>query len=366
MSVRSIARKLKVSPTAVSLALKNSPRVSEKLRSQVQKLAKAEGYVPNARLAELMSEVRHSQKVDYRATLVAFSLFPEEEPWRVGYPHLKLYLDGARARAVEHGYRLEYLWLKQPDMTIERFGKILDARGIQGLLCLGSRNPEERFPAEFYRFAVVTFAASIPSKLHRVASHFTVDARMLFEQLAQRGYVRPGLIILQSGDRRTNFAYSEAYLGIQERSPAHSACSDFARRGVERGRISLLVYSAPSRCARAARAHPVSFQLGGVFAPSPTDDPAQCWAGVTRFEPRPCPLQWHLPGLSADGCHSRGNADRAGDPARFRSAGASQGFAGGWLLERRRVSTSTAAKEAGRDCGIAKAQAILGGGRRMS
>lgn len=218
MSVRSIARKLGVSPTAVSLALRDSPRVSTTLRAEVKKLARAEGYVPNARLQELMSEVQQSREAGYRSSLAALSLFPEKEPWRAGYPHLRLYLDGARKRAAAHGYRLEDFWLKEPGMTAARLRGILEARGIQGVLCLGSRNPEEKFPLELYRFAVVTFAASIPNPLHRVASHFTADARMLFAQLAGRNYQRPGLIILHSGDRRTSFAYSEALLGMQERA----------------------------------------------------------------------------------------------------------------------------------------------------
>lgn len=217
MSVRSIARKLGVSPTAVSLALKDSNRVSAELRTRVQRLADAEGYVPNARLTELMSAVRRSHQASYRATLGVFSLFPVQEPWRAGYPDLKPFLDGARQRAEAHGYRLEHFWLKQPGMTVPRFGAILEARGIQGLLCLGSSEPEERFPEELYRFSVVTFAASVPSPLHRLTSNFVADARLLLTQLAARGYQRPGLVILRSGDRRTNFAYTEAFLGWQER-----------------------------------------------------------------------------------------------------------------------------------------------------
>jgi LacI family transcriptional regulator len=217
MSVRSIARTLGISPTAVSLALKNSHRVSQELRDKIRKLAKQDGYVPNARLSELMSEVSHSQKSGYRATFGALSLFPEQNPWENGYPHLKHYLDGAKERAEGFGYRLEYFWLKEAGMTPKRLAAILEARGIQGLLCLGSRNPEETFPEPLRKFSVVTFAASIPSKLHRVSSHFAVDARTLYDQLLRRGYKRPGLVILSSGDRRTSYTYSETFLGMQER-----------------------------------------------------------------------------------------------------------------------------------------------------
>jgi len=216
MSVRTLARKLGISATAVSLALKNSPRVSAQMRTLVQRLAKESGYVPNARLAELMNEVRRSVSQRYRATLGAFSLYPEEEPWRTR-PHLKTVLQSAAECAHNHGYEMAYLWMKRPGMTLARFRSIIDARGIQGLFCLGSMDPEEEIPAELLKFAIITFAASIPSKLHRVRSHFEADARQLFNELLRRGYKRPGLAMLVHGDRRTDYAYSASYLSAQER-----------------------------------------------------------------------------------------------------------------------------------------------------
>jgi len=219
MGVRSIARELGVSATAVSLALKDSPRVSAELRAKVRRVAAASGHVPNARLAELMSEVRQSSAPVYRATIGVISLFPEEKPWseRPTYAHLGRVVAGARERAAAHGYKLEDFWLKRPGLTAARLRSILEAREIRGLLCLGSLDPEERFPAALGKFAVVTHAASIPDRLHRVLSHFAGDARLLFEQLLERGYRRPGLAILVSGDRRTDHLYSAAFLSHQER-----------------------------------------------------------------------------------------------------------------------------------------------------
>ena len=219
MSVRSLARELGVSATAVSLALKDSSRVSAELRAAVQRAAKAQGHVPNARLAELMSEVRQSAAPVYRATLGVISLFPEEKPWheRPVYAHLGLVLEGARRRAESHGYKFEEFWVKRPGFTPVRLREILDARGIRGLLCLGSLDPEERFPAALKKFTVVTHAASIPDRLHRVLSHFAADARAVFEELLRRGYRRPGLVILFSGDRRTDHLYTASFLSHQER-----------------------------------------------------------------------------------------------------------------------------------------------------
>lgn len=219
MSVRSIARELGVSPTAVSLALKDSPRVSAALREAVRRRARETGHVPNARLNELMREVRQSAAPAYRATIGLVSLFPEERPWieRPLYAHLGLVRQGARERAEAHGYKLEDFWVKRPGLTPDRLRTILEARGIRGLLCLGSLDPEERFPAALKSFAVVTHAASIPDRLHRVVSHFVADARTLFDELLRRGYRRPGLVILVSGDRRTDHLYSATFLSHQER-----------------------------------------------------------------------------------------------------------------------------------------------------
>lgn len=218
MSIRSIARELGVSATAVSLALQNSPRVSDELRKRVWARAHEQGHVPNARLTELMREVRRGQKPGYRETLGTFSLFPEEEPWRERplYWHLGPMIEGARACAESHGYRLENFWLTRPGLKPERSASILRARGIRALFCLGSWEVDAELPAALQDFAIVTQGASIPGRLHRVASHFSADARMLFDQLIERGYRRPGLCICVSGDRRTDRLYSATFLGYQE------------------------------------------------------------------------------------------------------------------------------------------------------
>jgi LacI family transcriptional regulator len=218
MSLRAIARELGVSATTVSLALRNIPRVSSALGDQIRRMARERGYVPNARVAELMGEVRKADPRRFQATLGAFSLYPEKEPWlRTGFSFLSLVLEGGRAAAEKHGYRLEHFWFKDPGVSPKRFRGILDARGIQGAFCLGSLDPGETLPRELSGLALIAQGASIAGRVHRVASHFGADARRLFDELQCRGYRRPGLAILIHGDRRTEFAYSAYYLSMAER-----------------------------------------------------------------------------------------------------------------------------------------------------
>ncbi len=216
MSLRALARKLGVSSTTVSLALRDSPRVSPELTARIKRLAQAANYVPNARLAELMTEVQRGTSSAFRASLGIFSLYPQKEPWR-DHPHLKVLIEQGTATARQHGYLAEYFWFKQPGLSPERFRAILRARNTCGLFCLGSADPDELYPDQLRDLAVVTFAASIRSRLHRVASHCAADAATLFDQLLARGYRRPGLALLVHGDRRTAYAYSATYLSVVER-----------------------------------------------------------------------------------------------------------------------------------------------------
>jgi hypothetical protein len=170
MTIRSIARQLGISSAAVSLGLHNSPRVSEKMRARIMALAKSSGYIPNVRLSELMSEVRKGQTLGYRATLGAFSFYPQETPWDER-PYLKEMLDAAIGAAAAHGYRMEYFWLRKPGLSVNRFCSILRARGIQGLFCLGSPDADEAIPEPLWQFAMVVQGPSIADKLHRVVTH---------------------------------------------------------------------------------------------------------------------------------------------------------------------------------------------------
>jgi LacI family transcriptional regulator len=218
VSLRSLARELGVSPTAVSWGLSGRPGVSPPLRARVRELAEKRGYIPNAKVTVLMGEVRRSASV-FRGSLAAFSFYPERLPWkRPGCAYLEQIYTAAAAAAKTHGYSMDYLWHEEPGMTPRRFARMIETRGIAGLLCLGSADPDRPFPDELGDFAVVTFGASIPTPLHRVASHFAADARLLFAELMARGYRRPGLAITYHGDRRTDFIYSSTFLGVQERT----------------------------------------------------------------------------------------------------------------------------------------------------
>lgn len=214
MSMRSLAREAGVSPMTVSLALRHSARVSKAVRDRIHALARARGHVLNPRVSELMRELRQVRSTGTHGTLALIGLFPEPEPERL-HPHLRTLIAGAQRRAAEVGYRLERFWLRAPGMTPRRLRGILEARGITGILCLGGSDVEESFPRELDRFALVTHGLTVAAPIHRVASHHHADAKVLIDQLAARGYRRPGLLIHPDWEKRTAHIYSAALLFFQ-------------------------------------------------------------------------------------------------------------------------------------------------------
>lgn len=212
MNVRYIAKLAGVSPSAVSLALRDSPRISPETKARVMSLARELDYEPDARIVHLMRHLRKPRDVREQACFGVISFYDSPRPWETSR-HLSSIYEGMQRRSRELGYRLEPLWLRAPGMTYRRFGGIIETRGIDGLLCFGSPDFNQDFPAELGGHAVVTVGLSIRTPLHRVTSHFYNDTLHALNQVHALGYRRPGLVLGTHEDNRSAYAHSGAYLG---------------------------------------------------------------------------------------------------------------------------------------------------------
>jgi DNA-binding LacI/PurR family transcriptional regulator len=212
MSIRRIARSTRLSLATVSLALRDSNKISEATKRRVREAARRLGYRPSAQVAEVMSHVRLSRDPRNESCLALVSFYDGERPWE-GSLHLRRICDGMKTRATALGYRLEPLWMRAPGMTPRRLRAILDTRGIEGLLCLGSPRIDEQFPAEFDHYAIVTQGWSIRTPLHRVVNHAFNDTWRALDKLYALGYRRPGLAIGHYEEVRGAHANVSAYLG---------------------------------------------------------------------------------------------------------------------------------------------------------
>lgn len=235
MNLRRLAELARVSPSTVSLALRDSAKISAHTKQRVRQLAEKHGYSRDARLAEFMRSLRRPAEARQNACFGVVSLYDSERPWE-GSRHLKLIHEGMFQRAQELGYRLEPLWLRAPGMNYRRFRGILDTRGIEGLLCFGAPRLDDDFPPELDHYAIVTVGLSIRTSLHRVTSHFYNDTMTALNRLHALGYRRPGLVLGRYEDIRTAHTHVAAYLGwCEARLGPGAALPTLRLDGVEEG-----------------------------------------------------------------------------------------------------------------------------------
>ena len=212
MNLRQLAAIARLSPSAVSLALRDSPKISAATRKRVRQLADKHGYRADAKVVALMMHLRKPRAMRQQACFGVISFYDDPHPWEASL-HLTRIYDGMRRRADELGYRLEPVWLRAPGMTYRRVRGVLEARGIEGLLCFGSPELEQEFPAELANYAIVTIGLSIRTPLHRVTSHFYDDTMAVLDRLHRAGYRRPGLVLGRYEEIRGGHAHLSAYLG---------------------------------------------------------------------------------------------------------------------------------------------------------
>lgn len=117
---------------------------------------------------------------------------PERDAWsRLKY--LSPYLEGARARALEMGYRLDEIWAREPGITMERISRILNQRGIEGVII---SQPARHVRLDWTHLAGVSIdGALLVPNLHRVMSDNAFNLRIAVKALKRLGYRRIGICL---------------------------------------------------------------------------------------------------------------------------------------------------------------------------
>lgn len=217
-TVRSLARALGLSHTTVSDALRGAGRVDPATVRRVRKAAREAGYRRNPLAAAVMSELRQSRGSTFRGVLAAVDVFEVDRP-----PHGEFHRElvtGARARAVELGFKLEEFLVDPTNLPIGRLDSILRSRGIHGVLLLPSWHAPDWTGLDWSHYAGVYTDYLIDSPpLHCVCCNHYRSMMALLAQLVARGYRRPGLFVEKGRDERTQHRFSSAFRTFQETRP---------------------------------------------------------------------------------------------------------------------------------------------------
>jgi LacI family transcriptional regulator len=228
--MQQIADAAGVSRMAVSLALRNSPKISAPTAQRIRLIAKEMGYRPNPMVSALMTQLRHTRDVKKPSALAYVTAFPTEGGWR-RIPSMVAIHDGVQRRAAELGYSLEEWWLRRPDLAGPRFCEELRSRDIHGLIVAplpgGGDEPEIEWP----QFAGATIAHSVSAELSRATNDHLRTMEIALRELTALGYRRIGLAFLEDRDVRMQQHWMAGMLAHQQQLPLAERVPAFCGAG---------------------------------------------------------------------------------------------------------------------------------------
>jgi DNA-binding LacI/PurR family transcriptional regulator len=217
VTLRDLAALAGCTHTTVSMALRNHPRVSEKTRRRIQRLAEKHGYRRDPLLTTLMGRLRAGRRRRETETLGIINYWDTEAGDRNTFLGKEQY-EGILERASVLGYRVDYLWAREPGMTNKRLNRVLQARGIRGILLLSMFHARGHITLEWPKFAAATIGYSIfKPELHRATYSHYHAMFLAMRSLRHRGYVRIGFANLIAQEDVVNNAWLSAYLGYHYR-----------------------------------------------------------------------------------------------------------------------------------------------------
>jgi len=215
LSQKEIARLAKVSQATVSRCLRNDPAQNPATRERILKLAGKMGYVPNSFAAGL-ARARSTDNKSFRANLAIIGGNQDLDPV-AGWKNWGLLYRSARQHAEKQGYSLEYFWRYAPGTTRSQLRRVIEARGVMGVILLMIAPEELDLPWDSLALSSVCVSPSVPPRTHYVGVNSYHDAMMVLQTTAKLGYRRPGLAYRPKDDLSLNEgAYTGALLVHQQ------------------------------------------------------------------------------------------------------------------------------------------------------
>lgn len=197
-TLNDIARAVRLSKNAVSLALRGDPQIPEKTRARVQKAAEKLGYQPNALVSQLMAQLRAGPSRQLKAKLALVNANRDREAFR-RHPTIPTYVRGCETRAARLGYSFDRFWLHDPTLRAESWLRILTTRGIKGVILVGLMDsnhlPEQLEPVWARLPTVVTGVRTRNPALSFCCVDHHHLALTAVERALALGYRRPGLVL---------------------------------------------------------------------------------------------------------------------------------------------------------------------------
>lgn len=189
---KDLAEVLNISTASISFALKGSPKISETLRAKIIAKAQEMGYAPNPAARTLAHYRKSSSKAPVHAAIAWLNFWPDPKRLR-SFHEYDHYWNGAKKAATSMGYQLEEF--RAHDTPPARLSRILQSRGIKGILLPPHRLTPEWNDFKWDQFSIIRFGRSLYHPLtHIVTADQVANMLLAFKETQQQGYQRIGFI----------------------------------------------------------------------------------------------------------------------------------------------------------------------------
>ncbi len=216
VSMKDVAGACGVSVVTVSRALRGDRNHASETRERILRAAEELGYRVNPLVSALMSaRGRHKPA---KGTVNLAILNPGEEDWRT-HP---FYL-GVVAQAKALGFSIELFGFKAGQGAV-RTRKVMQARGVRGIIVMPSPRAEWCLEFDLSGFAAATIGYSIVApNMPRVVTDTYGRMMTALGEVAVRGYRRIGVLGTDDLDRRFQYLGTAAVEVFKKTARGHAS-----------------------------------------------------------------------------------------------------------------------------------------------
>lgn len=216
MNYARLAELAGVSKATVSLALRNHPKISKQTRERIQELARKHNYSVNPLLAAQMAYVKRGKLQKSSATVLGL-IAPKTliEARKDMQTPLQYYHAGISERAMQLGFKVDYIPLMSGDIKNKRLNGILAARGIKGIIFapLTEDYPLAEFDFNWDDYATVAIEHTFDTpRIHSVCNDEMEAFRRLVIRLKKIGINRIGIAMMELEDLHVKHHWLAGYL----------------------------------------------------------------------------------------------------------------------------------------------------------
>jgi LacI family transcriptional regulator len=251
LTIKDIARKSGFSPSTVSYALRDNPRLPEATRAKIKEIAKELGYERDAHLGQLMAHLKNRNRRPASCPIVWINSTTNPNHWHE-VPWAREFYESAQQRAHEQGFALSEVWVHDQKIPHSRLNDVIKARGTQGLILstpLKDQDWAQWIDWSAYATVILDDPFALPQFDH-VYANYTANMRMAVEQALSRGYKRPKVWLTPYEDYWTAYGYSSECLRQNRMHPefgefltpfSEAITTESARAWMEANRPDLVI-----------------------------------------------------------------------------------------------------------------------------